>query len=138
MFEISGILKVKNSEVQVSEKFRKREFVIQENSSQFPQILLFQLTQDRCSLIENANIGDEIKVNFNLRGREWTNQQGEVKYFNSLEAFRVDIVRSVVNSNNASQMSQSTDFTAEANKSVETAAAPGSNEASGADDDLPF
>ena len=90
MFQITGTLKAKFQESQVSDKFRKREFVITENSSQYPQILSFQLTQDRCSLIDNVNLGDEIKVHFNLRGREWTNAQGEVKYFNSLEAWKIE------------------------------------------------
>ena len=88
--DITGTLKVKNAEQKVSEKFRKREFVITDNSSQYPQHLLFQLTQDRCNLIESYNVGDEIKVHFNLRGREWTNPQGEVKFFNSLEAWRLE------------------------------------------------
>lgn len=88
--DITGTLKIKNSEVQVSEKFKKREFVITENSSQYPQFLQFQLTQDRCSLLDNYKVGDELKVFFNLRGREWKNPQGEVKYFNSLEAWRLE------------------------------------------------
>ena len=62
MFQITGTLKSKQAEQQVSDKFRKREFVITENSSQYPQMLSFQLTQDRCSLIENVNVGDEIKA----------------------------------------------------------------------------
>jgi hypothetical protein len=90
MFQISGTLKVKFPETQVSEKFRKREFVISENSSQYPQVISFQLTQDRCSLIDSVNPGDEIKVHFNLRGREWANAQGETKYFNSLEAWKIE------------------------------------------------
>ena len=88
--DITGTLKIKNSEVQVSEKFKKREFVITENSSQYPQFLQFQLTQDRCGLLDNYKVGDELKVFFNLRGREWKNPQGEVKYFNSLEAWRLE------------------------------------------------
>ena len=88
--DITGTLKMKNAEQKVSEKFRKREFVITDNSSQYPQHLLFQLTQDRCNLIDSYNVGDEIKVHFNLRGREWTNPQGEVKVFNSLEAWRLE------------------------------------------------
>src|ERR1017187_2383438 len=88
--EITGTLKVKNNEVQVSEKFKKREFVITDNSSQYPQFIQFQLTQDRCSLLDNYKLGDELKVYFNLRGREWKNPQGEVKYFNSLEAWRLE------------------------------------------------
>jgi hypothetical protein len=92
MFNITGILKSKQAEQQVSEKFRKREFVLAENSSQYPQFISFQLTQDRCSLVESMNAGDEIKVYFNLRGREWTNPQGELKYFNSLEAWKIEAV----------------------------------------------
>ena len=90
--EITGTLKVKNAEQKVSEKFRKREFVITDNSSQYPQFIIFQLTQDRCSLLDSYNVGDEIKVQFNLRGREWTSPQGEVKYFNSLEAWRLESI----------------------------------------------
>src|SRR3954465_15751957 len=88
--DITGILKVKGEAQQVSEKFRKREFVLSDNSSQYPQHILFQLTQDRCSLLDQYNVGDEIKVHFNLRGREWTNPQGEVKFFNSLEAWKLE------------------------------------------------
>ena len=89
MFQITGTLKSKQAEQQVSDKFRKREFVITENSSQYPQMLSFQLTQDRCSLIENVNVSDEIKVHFNLRGREWSGPDG-IRYFNSLEAWRLE------------------------------------------------
>lgn len=88
--EITGTLKVKNDEVQVSDKFKKREFVITDNSSQYPQFIQFQLTQDRCSLLESYKLGDELKVFFNIRGREWKNPQGEIKYFNSLEAWRLE------------------------------------------------
>lgn len=90
MFNITGILKVKSPEQQVSEKFRKREFVLTDNSSQYPQHLSFQLTQDKCSLLDNYKVGDEIKVYFNLRGREWTDKQGVTKYFNSLEAWKLE------------------------------------------------
>jgi len=88
--DVTGILKVKGQTQQVSEKFKKREIVITDNSSQYPQHISFQLTQDKCSIIDNYNVGDEIKVHFNLRGREWTSPQGEVKYFNSLEAWRIE------------------------------------------------
>jgi hypothetical protein len=90
MFKLSGTLKVKNSTVQVSEKFSKREFVLTDSSSMYPQDIMFQLTQDKCSLIDAANPGEQIEVSFNIRGREWTSPQGEVKYFNTLEAWRVE------------------------------------------------
>ncbi len=88
--DITGILKVKGEAQQVSEKFKKREFVLTDNSSQYPQHISFQLTQDKCNLIDQYNIGDEIKVHFNLRGREWTSPKNEVKYFNTLEAWRIE------------------------------------------------
>ena len=88
--DITGILKVKSDAQQISDKFRKREFVLTDNSSQYPQHISFQLTQDKCSLIDQYNIGDELKVHFNLRGREWTSPKGEIKYFNTLEAWRIE------------------------------------------------
>jgi hypothetical protein len=88
--DITGILKVKGEAQQVSEKFKKREFVLSDNSSQYPQHISFQLTQDKCNLIDQYNVGDEIKVHFNLRGREWTSPKNEVKYFNTLEAWRIE------------------------------------------------
>jgi hypothetical protein len=90
MFKITGTIKVLNPTVQVSEKFTKREFVLTENTSQYPQDILFQAVQDRCALLDGMNVGEQIEVSFNLRGREWTSPQGEVKYFNSLDAWRID------------------------------------------------
>src|ERR1035437_6575980 len=88
--DITGILKVKSEAQQVSEKFKKREFVLTDNSSQYPQHISFQLTQDKCSLLDQYNVGAEIKVHFNLRGREWTSPKNEIKYFNTLEAWRIE------------------------------------------------
>lgn len=90
MFKIQGIVKVVNSTVQVSEKFSKREFVLTDNSSMYPQDILFQLTQDKCALLDGIQVNDQLEVSFNLKGREWTSPQGEVKYFNTLEAWRID------------------------------------------------
>ena len=78
------------AEQTISEKFKKREFVITDESSQYPQHVLFQLIQDKTSLIDQYKEGDEITVHFNLRGREWASPSGEVKYFNSLEAWRIE------------------------------------------------
>lgn len=92
MFKLNGIVKVVSPTVQVSEKFAKREFVVTDASSMYPQDIMFQLTQDKCSLGDTIQVNDQVEVSFNLRGREWTSPQGEVKYFNTLEAWRIDKV----------------------------------------------
>ena len=127
MFNITGTLKVKFEEQKVSERFRKRDFVIQENSSQYPQMISFQLVQDRCNLIDNVNIGDEIRVFFNLRGREWKSPQGETKYFNTIEAWKIE------NVNAAPQQTAGV-----SNMSANPVSAPDTSFSSGESDDLPF
>ena len=89
MFKLTGTLKVANGTQVISEKFSKREFVIETND-QYPQLVMFQLTQDKCELLSAFKVGNEIEVSFNLRGREWTSPAGEVKYFNTLEAWRLE------------------------------------------------
>ena len=95
MFKISGTLHVKNDTQQVSEKFSKRDFVIKDTESMYPQDLLFQLSQDKCSLLDNYQVGQQIEVSFNLRGKLWTSPQGEDRYFNTLDAWRIEMVGSV-------------------------------------------
>ncbi len=74
---------------QVSEKFAKREFVI-ETGDKYPQKILIQLTQDRCELIDRFAEGEEVTAYINLRGRDWTSKEGEVKYFNTIEAWKLE------------------------------------------------
>jgi hypothetical protein len=75
---------------QVSEKFRKREFVIEyAENPQYPEFVKFELVQDKCDLIDNFREGEDVDVSFNIRGRAWTNQQGVKNYFNSLQAWRI-------------------------------------------------
>lgn len=105
MLTYTGVLKVKKAEQQVSEKFKKREFVLSDNSPSYPQTILFQLTQDRCSLLDNANVGEEITVHFQLKGREWKNPQGEVKFFNSLDVFKIEKSRSSASADSSSEPS---------------------------------
>ncbi len=88
-FEITGKLKVKNNTQVVSDRFSKRDMVIV-TEDQYPQFISLQLTQDKCALLDAYQIGDDLKVSFNLRGREWTAADGTVKYFNSLEAWRIE------------------------------------------------
>lgn len=92
MFKLTGTVKVLNNTVQVSEKFSKREFVVTDTTSMYPQDIMFQATQDKCSMLDAVQQGDQVEVSFNLRGREWTSPQGEVKYFNTLEAWRIEKV----------------------------------------------
>lgn len=87
--EVSGrIYKIFETK-QVTERFTKREFVMEVEDGKYPQHVLFQMTGDRCSNLDAFNEGQEIKVEFNLRGREWTSPKGEVKYFNSLDVWRL-------------------------------------------------
>lgn len=88
--ETTGQLRVKEQTQKVSEKFQKRDFVITTDASTpYPQQITFQITQDKCALLDKYNVGDELIVHFNLRGREWSGPDG-VKYFNTLEAWRIE------------------------------------------------
>lgn len=92
-FKMTGVIKHIGDTVQVSEKFQKREFVVTELSDKDPkydQHISFQMTQDKCDMLSSFGTGQSVTVSFNLRGREWTSPQGEVKYFNTLEAWRVE------------------------------------------------
>jgi len=92
-FELSGKLIEKNDTVQVSDTFKKREFVIEhiDNSGgkEFIDLIKFQLTGERCSLLDKFNLNDEIKVSFNIRGRRWV-KDNRVGYFTNLDAWRIE------------------------------------------------
>lgn len=79
---------------QVSERFTKREFVIElADNPKYPQVVLFQLTGDRCSQLDDLKVGDQVRIEFSLRGREWRSPKGEVKYFNSLDVWKIEAAR---------------------------------------------
>tara|TARA_R110000803_G_scaffold178761_1_gene241164 strand:- start:396 stop:749 length:354 start_codon:yes stop_codon:yes gene_type:complete len=87
---VGRIKEIKETHV-ISDSFSKREFIITDESSQYPQIIMFQCTQDRCDLLNAFSVGQEIKILFNLRGREWESPTtGEIKVFNTLEAWRIE------------------------------------------------
>ena len=69
---------------QKSASFQAREFVIEVADGKFPQMVKFQLTQDKCSLIDDYSENEDITVDFDLRGREWND-----KYFTNLNAWRI-------------------------------------------------
>ena len=92
MYTIKGTLYIIRETKQVSEKFALREFVIRDESGQYPQTIQLQFTQDQCSVLDGCKVGDEVEVMFNIRGREWKSPQGDVKYFNTLEAWKLNIL----------------------------------------------
>ncbi len=91
--EIIGKLFEKRDAVKRSETFTVREFVIEvENpNSQYKDYVLFQVTNDRCSLLDQYNVGEELHVVFDIRGRRWVRPADQqVMYFNTLSAWRVE------------------------------------------------
>jgi hypothetical protein len=114
----------------VSDRFQKREFILTtEANTPYPQHLSFQVTQDKCNILDQYNDGEEIKVQFNLRGREWNGPQG-VKYFNTLEAWRIEKMNG---SNSSSSQNQSSN-----NNYNAPEAPPVFSGNIGDNDDLPF
>ncbi len=89
MFKFKGIAyKVGNVET-ISDKFRKREFIVTDGADQYPQYIPFTFVNDKCDLLESIAEGQEVEVSFSLKGREWTSPQGQVKYFSKIEGFAI-------------------------------------------------
>ncbi len=84
-FEIEGKLHKKFDTEQKSERFQAREFILLLTDSRYDQYIKFQLTQDRCDLIDPVAEGSDIKVHFDLRGREWNG-----RYFTNLNAWKIE------------------------------------------------
>lgn len=93
-YVMKGKVKVVGTTLQISEKFSKREFVVTDDTNMYPQDIMFQLTQDKCNLIDSLTIGDEVEVSFNLNGREWVNPKGESKFFNTLDVWKISKIGS--------------------------------------------
>ena len=88
--EIKGKIKKILNTVEISDRFRKREFVIEySNNPEYPQFVQFEMVQDRCELLDQFKEGQKVEIFFELRGREWTSPQGEIKYFNTLQAWKI-------------------------------------------------
>ncbi len=89
-YTLIGTLKKKYDVQQISEKARKRDFVVKDNGNhQYPQYVSFSLWQDKVLVLDDLKEGDEVKVSFYFRGRMWKNPKGEERYFNTLEAVSV-------------------------------------------------
>ncbi len=87
--EVLGRIKMIGNVQDVSPTFRKREVVVT-TEEQYPQHIMIEFTQDKCDLLNQFQIGEQVRVGINLRGREWTNPQGETRYFNSIQGWRID------------------------------------------------
>ena len=88
--DISGKLKLINETKEYGNNgFRKREVVIT-TEEQYPQDLMIEFIQDKCDLLNSYQVGQSVKVDINLRGREWESPQGEIKYFNSIQGWRIE------------------------------------------------
>lgn len=88
MSEVKGKIKFIGTTQQVSDKFSKREIVVT-TDEQFPQHISIEFNQDKCAILDKYSVGDDVEVGINLKGREWTNPQGEVKYFNSIQGWNI-------------------------------------------------
>lgn len=87
--EVLGKIKVIGETLQVTDSYKKRELVVT-TDEQYPQHISVEFGQDKVSLLDNRVIGENVKVSINLAGREWTNPQGETKYFNSIKGWRIE------------------------------------------------
>ena len=88
--EVQGRIKViDETKTYGSNGFRKREIVVT-TEEQYPQHIMIEFVQDKCDLLNTYQVGQQVKVSINLRGREWINPQGETKYFNSIQGWRIE------------------------------------------------
>ena len=91
--EIQGRIKVIFAPETVGQNgFQKRDLVIT-TDGQYPQDIIIQFAQSNCALLDNLQVGQTVKVHFNLQGREWTSPQGEVKYFNTVVGWKIELIQ---------------------------------------------
>lgn len=123
---------VEISETQeVKQSFQKREFVLEfAENPQYPEYLKMELIQTNCQQLDGFKVGDEVTVSLNLKGRKWTDPSGTVKYFNSLQAWKIE-----------GKKGHSAPASAPANTAKSDDSSKGESwmsESFSADDDLPF
>ena len=87
--EVVGKIKMIDTTKEVgSAGFKKRDVVVT-TDEQYPQDILVQFVQDKCDVLNAYNVGDAVTISINLRGREWTNPEGKVVYFNTIQGWRI-------------------------------------------------
>ena len=87
--ELQGKIKMIGNTQAITDSFKKREIVITTNE-QYPQHIMTEFVQDKVDLLNNYEVGQDVKISINIRGREWKNPQGEIKYFNSIQGWRIE------------------------------------------------
>lgn len=87
--EVKGKVKMVGMEQQVSASFKKRELVVT-TDEQYPQMISINFVQDKCDLLSGLQVGQDVTVGINLRGREWIDPQGTAKYFNDIQGWKLD------------------------------------------------
>lgn len=93
--KLQGKVKLVGQTEKVSDKFKKRELVITTNDNPtYPQHISVQCTNDKCVMLDNLSVGTEVSLEINLRGKEWMSPKGEVKYFNTIECWKLDVISS--------------------------------------------
>ena len=91
--EIQGRIKqIFASESVGQNGFQKRDLVIT-TEEQYPNDIIIQFTQSKCALLDTLQVGQRVKVHFNLQGREWISPQGEVKYFNTVVGWKIELIQ---------------------------------------------
>lgn len=89
-YTLTGTIHAISPVEQVKETFRKRDFIVHVPDGQYPQHVKLQVTQDRCSLLDGLKPGDPITAHFNVRGRLYTDKNGQETAFTNLEAWKID------------------------------------------------
>ncbi len=91
--EVQGKIKVLGETKEYGKNgFRKREVVVT-TEEQYPQHILVEFVQDKTDILDKYSVGQQVKIGINLRGREWVSPQGETKYFNSIQGWRIEAVQ---------------------------------------------
>lgn len=90
--QVQGRIKLIGLTQDVSSSFRKRELVVT-TEDQYPQHIMIEFNQDKCDLLNMYQVGQQVVVDINLRGREWQSPQGEIRYFNTIQGWKINALQ---------------------------------------------
>lgn len=123
IMDIKGKVHDVSDVINVTDTFRKRELVVEyAENPQYPEFVKFEAIQDRCALLDNLKVGNDVEVFFNLKGREWTDKTGKKQYFNTLQLWKVNVLGAEPTGSSSPEYAPPVDISADP----------------GEDDDLPF